>query len=67
MAIETSGDMRSFLISQMENVSEGKIEVNQAKAICNFAQQIYNTIQIEIKFSTIKHKTGESLEVIKWS
>lgn len=68
MSIKNSSDMRQFLIEQMTSTAEGKIEAGQAKAICNFAQQIYNTSQLEMKFAALKAKNGgKELEPVEWS
>jgi hypothetical protein len=52
--IATTADIRNFLIENMVKTAEGKIEVGQAKAMCNFAQQIYNTIKLEMQFATLR-------------
>jgi hypothetical protein len=54
MKIATTADIRNFLIENMVKTAEGKIEVGQAKAMCNFAQQIYNTIKLEMQFATLR-------------
>jgi len=54
MKIATTADIRNFLIENMVKTAEGKIEVGQAKAMCNFAQQIYNTIKIEMHYASLK-------------
>jgi hypothetical protein len=37
----------------MVKTAEGKIEVGQAKAMCNFAQQIYNTVKLELQYASM--------------
>ena len=56
MKIATTADIRNFLIENMVKTAEGKIEVGQAKAMCNFAQQIYNTIKLELQYASMKEK-----------
>lgn len=44
MQLQTTADLRSFLIDQMIKTADGKLDAPQAKTLCNFAQQIYNTV-----------------------
>lgn len=60
VAPTSSGELRSFLLSQMAAVASGKQEPSHAKAICNYAQQVYNTVNMEIKYAQAKSKMGES-------
>jgi len=39
------------LIEQMSGVAEGKIQPDVAKGVTNIAQQIYNSLLIEIKIA----------------
>ena len=41
-------EMRKFLLLQMKGVAAGKIDTSTSKGICNLAQQVYNTMAIEI-------------------
>lgn len=54
MKLATTADIRNFLIDNMIKTAEGKIEVGQAKSICNFAQQIYNTVKLEMQYASLK-------------
>ncbi len=51
VVINSTGTMRSFLLDQMVNVANGEQEACDAKAICNYAQQVYNTINMELRFA----------------
>jgi hypothetical protein len=53
MKIATTADIRNFPIENMVKTAEGKIEVGQAKAMCNFAQQIYNTVKLELQYASM--------------
>lgn len=47
--MKTTRDLRKYLIKQMEGVVEGTVNTDVAKGVCNLAQQIYNTVNLEIK------------------
>jgi hypothetical protein len=40
----------------MLSVASGNQEAGQAKAICNYAQQVYNTVNLEMKFAMLNEK-----------
>lgn len=63
MKISSTKDMRSFLINQMEKVACGEQEHASAKAIANYAQQIYNTVNMELKVASAKAKFGTDVQV----
>lgn len=48
--ISTTADMRTFLLKQMVAVANGSLEPQRAKAICDLAQQVYNSAKLEIEF-----------------
>ena len=54
--MKTSKDLRHFLVDQMEKMASGEVEAANAKGICNYAQQIYNTLNLEIKMALAKQK-----------
>jgi hypothetical protein len=53
--VDTSS-MRHFLIAGMKDVMQGRITTWQAKAACNFAQQIYNVTALEVKVMLAQEK-----------
>jgi hypothetical protein len=53
-------ELRAFLLRQMGLVATGTQRPDAAKAICNYAQQIYNTVNLEMKYATAKAKAGEN-------
>lgn len=57
---KSTAELRMFLLEQMVAISEGQQDPAQAKAICNYAQQIYNTVALEVKYSAAKLKAGEN-------
>jgi hypothetical protein len=54
--MKSTKDMRNFLLTQMKSVAEGDVEISVAKGVCNLAQQVYNTMNIEIKHALAKQK-----------
>ena len=68
MRINDTSALRSFLLDQMTAVAEGKLDVGQAKSISNFAQQVYNTVKLEMQFASLKSKGDiQQIEPVKWS
>ena len=47
-------ELRAFLVEQMQGVASGKVNSEKAKSISNLSQQIYNTINIEVKMALSK-------------
>lgn len=58
-AINNTKDLRSFLIEQMKAVAKGEIDTQATKGICNLAQQVYNTLNIELKAAAATAKLGD--------
>lgn len=59
-APKNTADLRRFLLEQMVKVASGEQDDKQAKAVCNYAQQVYNTVNLEMKFATAKRKAGDA-------
>ena len=60
--------MREFLLRQMIATANGDLETANAKSICNFAQQIYNTVKLEMAFAQIKTKLDvKQIDAVKWT
>lgn len=68
MDLNNTSDLRNFLIDQMKATAAGKLGVGEARMVCNFAQQIYNTVKIEITFAMMREKSGNNIKVepITW-
>jgi hypothetical protein len=61
-------ELRAFLVEQMQGVSTGKVNSEKAKSISNLAQQIYNTLNIEVKMALSKAKlNGQTLDAIEFN
>jgi hypothetical protein len=56
VVVEDTSSMRRFLIAGMKDVMDGHITTWQAKAACNFAQQIYNVTALEVKVMLAQEK-----------
>ncbi|MCP5014875.1 MAG: hypothetical protein GY938_06265 [Ketobacter sp.] len=52
------------MLTQMQGVADGEVETDTAKGVCNIAQQVYNTMNIELKVATARAKYGEDLQVV---
>lgn len=57
--LDTTADLRKFLLESMVKTANGDISAPTAKAVCNYAQQIYNTLNIEMKFAQARAKLGD--------
>tara|TARA_R110000751_G_scaffold208716_1_gene312568 strand:- start:27 stop:230 length:204 start_codon:yes stop_codon:yes gene_type:complete len=54
--MKNTRELREFLVGQMIKVANGEVDVEMAKGVSNLAQQIYNTINVEVKFATAMQK-----------
>jgi hypothetical protein len=54
--VSDTTSLRRFLIAGMKDVMNGRITTWQAKAACNFAQQIYNVTALEVKVMLAQEK-----------
>jgi len=61
--ITSTRDLRTFLVEQMQGVAEGRVNYDKAKSVCNLAQQIYNTLNVEVKLAVAKSKLPEGHEI----
>ena len=61
-------ELRAFLVEQMQGVASGKVNSEKAKSISNLSQQIYNTINIEVKIALSKAKlNGQALDAVDFN
>lgn len=58
--MKNSQELKAFMLEQMVSVANGSQEPTQSKAICNYAQQVYNLTNLELKFAQAKTKIGET-------
>ena len=56
--IRTTADLRSFLIDQMKAVVAGEADAAKAKSVSNLAQQVYNTLNIEVRMAVARERVG---------
>jgi hypothetical protein len=61
--IENTRDLRKFLVEQMEGVATGRVNTERAKAICNISQQVYNSLNLEVKMAIARSKLKEGQDV----
>lgn len=58
-------ELRSFLVEQMNGVANGQVDMVSAKSVSNLAQQIYNTLNIEIKMALARGKLdGDNIKAV---
>lgn len=58
--MQNTKDLRGFLVGQMQNIADGKLDLDHAKGVANLAQQIYNTLNIEVKMAIARSKLGDT-------
>jgi hypothetical protein len=67
MTMNNTRELRAFLVEQMQGVVAGKVNSEKAKAISNLSQQIYNTINIEVKLAIAKSKlNGKDVDAVQF-
>lgn len=54
--IKDTAQLRTFLLEQMMQVANGKQELGTAKAVCRYAQQVYNVINLEMRHAQMREK-----------
>jgi hypothetical protein len=47
----------------MEGVATGRVNTERAKSICNLSQQIYNSLNLEVKMAIARSKLKEGQDV----
>lgn len=57
--INNTKDLRGFLLEQLQSAANGKLNTERAKSVCNISQQIYNTLNVEIKMAVAKGKVKD--------
>lgn len=61
-------ELRSFLVEQMQGVASGRVNSEKAKSIANLSQQIYNTLNLEVKMAAAKAKlNGTTIDVVSFT
>lgn len=65
--LQDTADLRAFLLDKMVGVSDGNVAADQAKAICNLSQQVYNTLNIEVRVAAARASgNGEAPDAVKF-
>lgn len=60
-------ELRTFLVEQMQGVANGRVNSEKAKSICNLAQQVYNTLNVEVKMALAKQKlNGQEIDTVSF-
>lgn len=60
-------ELRQFLVEQMQGVANGRVNSEKAKSISNLSQQIYNTLNIEVKLAVAKSKlNGQEVDAVSF-
>jgi hypothetical protein len=66
--VKNTSELRAFLVEQMQGVATGEVSSEMAKAVAYLSQQIYNTINIEVKLAVSKAKlNGQSLDAVPFN
>lgn len=60
--LTTTGKVRLALADSLERVTNGSLPANDAKAIVGLANQITNSIAVEIKHIVMKAQMGQKVE-----
>ena len=56
-------ELRAYLIEQMLGVTDGKVSLAEAKGVGYLAQQVYNTLNVEIKMAVARAKLDGEKEI----
>ena len=67
--ITDTRELRQFLVEQMQGVATGKVNTERAKGVCNISQQIYNSLNLEVKMAVArsKLKDGEDVKPVSFT
>lgn len=66
-SITDTRSLRRFLVSKMNAVADGELDAVQTTSIANMAQQIYNTLNIELKTAVALQKLeGQEIKPVKF-
>jgi hypothetical protein len=52
-------ELRRFLLDKMKAAANGELNSEQSRSITNFAQQVYNTLNIEVKVAALAAKSPD--------
>ncbi len=61
-------ELREFLVEQMQGVATGRVNSEKANSISNLSQQIYNTLNLEVKMAVAKAKlNGQQVDAVSFT
>jgi len=67
-SITDTRELRAFLVDQMQDVATGKVNLERAKATANLSQQIYNTLNLEVKMALARGKlNGKTPDAVSFT
>ena len=58
-AINTAGDLRSFLCASINKVADGTMEITKAREITKLAAQVNESFYAEVKVARLQLDLGE--------
>lgn len=64
--MKSTKDLRDFLVDQMHSAANGELDLARCKGVSNLAQQIYNTLNIEVKFAQAREK-GVDIQTVEFT
>lgn len=62
-ALTNTRDLREFLVLQMVAVANDDIDADTANSIVRLSQQIYNSLNIEVRVALARKKLGDNAGV----
>ena len=60
-AIKNVGQLRKFLVTAMEQVRDGTMDVQQAAQLTKIAAQVNESFYSEVKVSRLRAEAGEAM------
>ena len=60
----TSAGLREALFDAMENLRDGNIDAQDAKALASLSQQICNTVSLEIEVAKLKYEHPKDADLV---
>jgi len=64
--MKSTKELRTFLVDQMEKVASGDLTPDRAKGVSNIAQQVYNTLLIEVKMAKARADHEDGIEPVRF-
>lgn len=65
--INSTSDLRDFLVQQLKGVASGEVSAPNARSISQLSQQIHRTMEMELKTARVQAKFGnDSVKSVKF-